>query len=116
MKLCAGCAARPDCSEMVPAGKSYCTLCQRAKPRSPSGHASRTAAHRRLRPVVFARDGYRCVKCGREVELHGDRAGHLGHRVAAVDGGESSAANYQTECASCNLSGARAAADGTPGG
>lgn len=52
----------------------------------------------KLRQAVYARDGYRCVKCGSSEELAVD------HKWPYSKGGNTSLANLQTLCKSCNLS------------
>lgn len=55
---------------------------------------------KRIRFLVFRRDGYRCTYCGRrapEVELHVD------HYRAVATGGTDDIDNLRTACADCNL-------------
>lgn len=51
---------------------------------------------RKRRQYVFARDGYRCLKCGTFEGLTVD------HVRALSNGGTSDASNLQTLCESCN--------------
>lgn len=51
-----------------------------------------------LRLQVFKRDGYRCVKCGSQENLHCD------HIFPASLGGQNRLDNLQTLCAQHNLS------------
>lgn len=82
------------CGAMIPKGQKWCEDCD---PQRASGRPGRgTAEHEAIRQAVFARDGYRCVKCGSEEDL---QAGHL---VPYAAGGQFVLENLQTECGSCN--------------
>jgi 5-methylcytosine-specific restriction endonuclease McrA len=51
--------------------------------------------HRRLAPLVLARDGYRCHWCG-------GRATEADHLLARADGGIPVLSNYVAACKPCN--------------
>jgi len=50
-----------------------------------------------IREVIYARDGYRCLRCHREDRLTID------HIIPLSKGGSNSMDNYQTLCSPCNL-------------
>lgn len=50
----------------------------------------------RLRPLIFARDEYRCLQCGATDRLEVD------HRLAIARGGTNEWENLQTLCFACN--------------
>ena len=52
---------------------------------------------RRLRRLVFERDGYQCVACGKRGRLECD------HIVPISDGGTDDLANLQTLCRACHM-------------
>ena len=54
-------------------------------------------AWRRLRRLVFIRDGYRCVACGRAGRLECD------HKLPTWQGGSSAMENLQTLCRNCHI-------------
>jgi hypothetical protein len=54
------------------------------------------AMAKRMRPVVFARDGYQCVRCGATQPLEAD------HKLALERGGSNDLTNLQTLCRPCN--------------
>jgi 5-methylcytosine-specific restriction endonuclease McrA len=51
----------------------------------------------RLRALTFARDGFRCVYCGSDKNLHAD------HALPFSRGGRSTLDNLVTACAGCNI-------------
>lgn len=51
---------------------------------------------RRLRPVILARDGNRCVTCGATEDLTID------HIIPIINGGRDDYGNLQTLCRTCN--------------
>ena len=52
----------------------------------------------RLRLIIFERDGYRCVQCGRAGKLHCD------HVIPLESGGdETDPDNLQTLCRDCHI-------------
>jgi hypothetical protein len=59
------------------------------------------AMSNRTRPLIFARDGYRCLACG---ESHGNVENPLevDHVIPVARGGENDFDNLQTLCRSCN--------------
>lgn len=64
----------------------------------PASRITKKPIPHRLRFAVFARDDYRCLRCGCEEE-HLLRADHV---VPESEGGEASLENLQTLCHSCN--------------
>lgn len=64
----------------------------------PAARPTKKPIPSRLRFAVFARDGYRCLRCGCDNE-HLLRADHV---VPESKGGEASIENLQTLCHSCN--------------
>lgn len=50
-----------------------------------------------LRRAVYERDGFACVRCGRETHLSCD------HKIAVTSGGETSFENLETLCIPCNI-------------
>lgn len=62
------------------------------EPRAPK----KAVIARTLSKAVFERDEYRCVRCGTHLDLTCD------HIVPESKGGETSLANLQTMCRSCN--------------
>jgi len=69
----------------------------RARASQPQRRAHQTAAHKRLRRIVFRRDGG-CVDCGTTQDLT------LDYIVPLQDGGEMSEDNAVTRCRSHNSS------------
>lgn len=62
---------------------------------------------RRLREIVFKRDGFMCQPCKRKgrltpVRLHGVGHGVCGHIVPLSEGGTDDLSNLQTECQACD--------------
>lgn len=57
-----------------------------------------------LRAIIFERDGHRCCKCGRGREQLFPLGLHLevDHKIAWIDGGETSYQNGETLCNECN--------------
>lgn len=51
---------------------------------------------KKIRPYVFSRDGYKCVKCGSKSKLH------IHHIVHRKDGGSDEINNLQTLCNACH--------------
>jgi hypothetical protein len=51
-----------------------------------------------LRPIVYARDGYKCLKCGSTKNLS------LDHIIPMIKGGLTVIENLQTLCTKCNSS------------
>ena len=62
----------------------------------------------KLRFAVFARDGWRCVYCGKSAA---DSILHVDHRISVVNGGDDSLENLATACEECNLGKGAANAD-----
>ena len=64
------------------------------------------ATHRRIRPIVLARDGYRCMcpGCGKCEGWCQRRATTTDHIRARVEGGANTLANYRAMCGPCNSS------------
>jgi 5-methylcytosine-specific restriction endonuclease McrA len=58
---------------------------------------SRMRVSKTLREFVYARDGHRCLVCGRPDNLSMD------HIIPRCRGGVSKAHNLQTLCRSCNV-------------
>jgi 5-methylcytosine-specific restriction endonuclease McrA len=58
--------------------------------------AGRIPLHAALRRFVFARDGHKCVQCGRADKLVPD------HIQSRRNGGSHHPSNLQTLCESCN--------------
>lgn len=54
------------------------------------------AMRRRVSPIIFARDGYRCLLCGATKPLHVD------HELAIANGGTNDLENLRTLCGPCN--------------
>ena len=63
------------------------------KPKAPSKTTSKSY---KLRIILFARDGNRCLKCGSKTNLTID------HVIPKSKGGSNSLDNYQTLCKCCN--------------
>jgi len=61
--------------------------------RSDTARARILEKHRQL---IYRRDGYKCVHCGKKENLT------IGHRVPIIFGGRNTPGNYQTECGECN--------------
>lgn len=61
--------------------------------------------HRALRPLVLARDGYRCQDCGSTEDLQAGHIDRLGPDVLE---------NYRAQCRPCNLAQASREARGEP--
>ncbi len=59
--------------------------------------AIRVEPSRDLRNSVFERDGFKCLRCGSQENLHAD------HVLPVAHGGETTMENLQTLCSSCNL-------------
>lgn len=61
---------QPGCPQLTDTG-GKCPVCARAADRLRGKTADRgyDAAFRKLRPIVFARDGWRCVDCGWEPDI-----------------------------------------------
>lgn len=55
----------------------------------------------RVRALVFARDGYRCVICGCEGSSGNPLQRH--HIVFRENGGKNSSTNLQTVCKRCHV-------------
>lgn len=57
-----------------------------------------------LRAIIFERDGHRCCKCGRGRTQLFPLGLHLevDHKIAWIDGGETSCQNGETLCNECN--------------
>ena len=70
--------------------------------RSSARHGS-TRRWRRIREVVFARDGHTCATCGR----YGN---HIDHITPVALGGGDELANLRVRCAACNVADGRALA------
>ena len=64
----------------------------------PTARAARAPLSDDVKLLVWARDGGKCIKCGRAGELHFD------HVVPVSKGGGDHAENIQLLCRSCNLS------------
>lgn len=79
-------------------------LCEECERRYPCGYRDEWNQLRgRLRPIVFRRDGYRCLECGRTDDLSVD------HIAPLSLGGSNDLSNLQTLCRPCNSrKGARA--------
>lgn len=65
-------------------------------PVMPDARRSWQRIARKLRGLIFERDGYRCVACGSTERLEAD------HIQALARGGSNELANLQTLCRSCN--------------
>jgi hypothetical protein len=61
---------------------------------------TRRALNKHLRVQVLARDGYRCLMCGRTSEAV---ALEIDHVLAVADGGSDEISNLATLCKDCNL-------------
>lgn len=83
---------RPSDDRYCPAHRDEAKAAQRARWRPGRG----TKADDDLRAATFARDGWRCVKCGSMDHLERD------HIVPHADGGPNSLDNSQTLCRTCN--------------
>ena len=85
------------CAEHIANAFSY-HRCGRwlTKDNTPSGGARKAVIGQQLRTQVFERDAYRCVVCCAYRDLTAD------HIKPESKGGETSFANLQTMCRSCN--------------
>jgi hypothetical protein len=54
----------------------------------------------KVRFAVFARDGWRCIYCGRSAA---DSTLHVDHKISVANGGNDLMENLATACAECNL-------------
>jgi 5-methylcytosine-specific restriction endonuclease McrA len=54
----------------------------------------------KIRFAVFARDGWRCIYCGRTAA---ECALHVDHKISVANGGSDSMENLATACEECNL-------------
>jgi len=63
----------------------------------------------RGRFVVFHRDEFRCIYCGRSPVVDKDIILHLEHVISQYNGGEDKLYNLVTACSRCNLEKGRAA-------
>lgn len=55
-----------------------------------------------IRRACFARDGWKCVRCGVEVRWDGWNAGHMMHRQSRGAGGSDVLENVDTGCRVCH--------------
>ena len=70
-------------------------------PGKPSHRTNRSISTRQ-RFVVMQRDNFRCVACGKSPATDAGTVLHVDHIVPWSKGGESTAENLQTLCATCN--------------
>lgn len=61
----------------------------------------RDSIDKKTRVLVFKRDGFRCIYCGRTPSTDGVKL-HVDHKVPVDMGGEDSLDNLQTLCSECN--------------
>lgn len=75
----------------------YGTAQQRQSGKNKTGKRSLSL---KVRFAVFARDGWRCVYCGKTAA---DSVLHVDHRTSVANGGSDSMENLATACEECNL-------------
>jgi 5-methylcytosine-specific restriction endonuclease McrA len=91
------------CGEHVVRGKSkkYCSpTCAQSAALSKAHKAYPDYARGRF--LIFNRDGFRCIYCGRS-SFENEAGLHCDHVVPASRGGNDVAANLVTACSRCNL-------------
>ena len=63
-----------------------------------TGRKKKKIIDNRLKLQVYKRDGFKCLKCGSEEDLHMD------HVIPESKGGETTLENLQVLCRKCNIS------------
>lgn len=92
---CAICGGKSGCRMRHEGQQMY--LCANCAQKIYQDHSKiRQKVTSKMRKTVFARDGHKCVKCGKTAKLTID------HIKPIALGGDSSIGNLQTLCLTCN--------------